>query len=170
MSILETRYRARLARGWSYPIGAEIVSQWVGDVPDAIEKPLSFSASRASSLPAFDASLSADEPQPILKLEHGRRLLWAKDPTLPFWSVRVFAIPSSLRQSTRVALLSHGLPSAKQWLLKSRTDLELDGGACFEFLLKGYEPAFLIRTRESRFVDPVDQELVLEESEKGVTA
>jgi hypothetical protein len=170
MSILETRYRAQLARGWSYPVGAEIVSEWVGAVPGAMDKPISFSASRASSLPAFDACLSANEPQPIIKVEYGRRLLWAQDPVEPYWSVRVFGIPSTLRQSTRAALLSHGLPRAKQWLLKSRTDVELDGGAHFEFRLKGYEPTFLVRTRESRFVDPIDQELVLEESQKGVSA
>ena len=164
MRRLETRFKEKLPKGWSYPAGAELLSEWLGDIPHGLEKPLWFSARAVFWTNRFAELRAANEPYEVLKARYGRGAIFSEDRSQPFWDVHVNAVPSTLRFSTRRALASVGLPRLRRWLLEPRADTALDGGAFFAFLLREQDPSFVIRTRSDGFSDPVDAEVTLPES------
>jgi hypothetical protein len=158
MPILETHWKNRLPRGWSYPIGAQELSQYLGDIPGAKEKPFCFTH------PGFSRSqhdvLKREDPlYCVLQLSLGRGGVFMEDADTVFWDIHVCAIPSRLRAAVRRSLLPGAMEKVRAWLTANRPDTKLDGGAYCSILVRESDALLFFENCASKFDDPVREEI-----------
>jgi len=161
-----TRHKDVLPKGWSYPIGAELLTASLDGVPGALNQPLWFSARSDFRTKRFQATRSANKPYEILRASYGRGQIFG-DQRIPLWQVDIYAVPSGLRSVARAALVVRGMAELRQWLLLPRTDVALDGGAMFAILMRELDPSFVTRAKGSRFEDVHDDEWSIGRDETG---
>jgi hypothetical protein len=166
MTAQPTHHKDDLPKGWSYPVGAELLSSALTGVPGALDQPFWFSARSDFRTKRFQATRAANEPYEILQASYGRGQIFG-DRRIPLWEVHVYAVPSRIRSVARTALMLRGLIELRDWLLMPRTDVALDGGAMFAVLMRELDPSFISRARGSRFEDTHDTEWSLERNETG---
>jgi hypothetical protein len=120
--LLETRYKAKLPSGWSYPVGAALVSEHLQGATHFEDLDLSFHWSR-------DIARVADEDGVAVcrvgfsRAERGRahdHLLFKMGYYDPKWRITVYAVPSVLKKAVRDALLESGFAAVTQWLGRKR--------------------------------------------------
>lgn len=119
MDLIPTRSRAKLRKGWSYPIGAEAITLALSGIPQWSGFELSFHPG--------DARMD----------EHGRTVakVWFRrlernhsTPHFlsrlyePGWGLYVYSVPSPERHAIREQLLASGLPQIRAWLSEPRPD------------------------------------------------
>lgn len=119
MDLIPTRYRAKLRKGWSYPIGAEAISLALADTPQARGLEISFHSGNART---------EDGPGDVAAVWFRR---WEKSRSAPAflarnyepgWGLYVYSVPSPERHTIREQLLTAGLPRIRAWLLEPRPD------------------------------------------------
>ncbi|MFN3650442.1 MAG: hypothetical protein ACK47B_12765 [Armatimonadota bacterium] len=105
--LITTRRKARLPRGLSYPVGAEIVSSALEGVPQYqdlylwFDRPTSLARSTDWSSGPFPLLTTSYYPDPYFD----RR-----------WSVSIWAVPCAWNCRARQALVAEGLPRLRFWL------------------------------------------------------
>ncbi len=157
--MLETRFKKRLPRGWSYPIGAQELSAYLEDAPGAKEKPLSFTDRAGWFHSQLDAERRDDHPYPILRLWLFRGGVLADNPDAGHWEVRVYAVPSTLRAVVRRSLLPIAMPKVRAWLAAARPDTALDGGAYCCVLTRESDARLYFEQCVSKFENPTRDEI-----------
>jgi hypothetical protein len=157
--MLVTHVRKRLPRGWSYPIGAQEISQYLEDVPGAKEKPLWFSDRAGWFHSQLDALRREDHPYPILRLSLQRGGYFVEDQTAVHWDVNIYAVPSGLRAAVRQSLLPAAMQKVRTWLVARRPDTVLDGGAYCSVLVRESDALLYFERCASKFEDPVREEI-----------
>src|SRR5687768_10439865 len=158
-AMLVTHVKKRLPRGWSYPIGAQDVSRYLEGIPGATDKPLSFRDRAGWFHSQLDALRGEDHPYPILRLSLQRGGYSVRDQTAVHWEVYIYAVPSGLRAAVRKSLLPAGMRRVRAWLMASRPDTALDGGACCTVLVRESDTLLYFERSASRFEDPVREEI-----------
>src|SRR6185295_6849216 len=114
---LAIRHKERLPRGWSYPVGVELLSQALFDVPNAAPQPLWFSHGDELWLNDRRKRRAEDLPFPILEAEYTRHFVGPPEPDRPLWILRVSSVPSPLSAWVRSCVFAYGLPRLRTWLL-----------------------------------------------------
>lgn len=160
MAILRVRHRARLPRGWSFPLGAEVLTEALAGVPHGVPEPLWFIHSEPMWLKDRRKRESDDLPLKVLEVEFTTWALGLElPPERPLWTIRVGSVPSRLRQWTRACLIREALPRVRRWLLQPFADTALEATPQCRVLLQAEQKRLLWEERSSRFVDAQVEEL-----------
>jgi len=169
VAILLVRYRERLPRGWSFPLGAEILTEALAGVPHGVSEPLWFTHSEPMWLKDRRKRESDDLPLRVLEVEFTTWTLGLESPPeRPLWTIRVGSVPSQLRQWTRACLISEALPRVRRWLLQSFPDTALEATPQCRVHLQAEQKRLLWEERSSKFVDARVEELPCGEVQRGV--
>ena len=105
--LIPTRYKIRLSREFSYPVGAEVLSMHLGGVPHFSEFQICFSDVVSAWKSKF---------QRIIAEGAGYEILTAR-----FWSpfeIYVYPVLRNLKHGAQEALVSNGLPALRNWILR----------------------------------------------------
>lgn len=117
-----TSYKQKIPKTLSYPVGAEILSETLGDVPQASELHISFRLFR----PLCSKS-GHKEPYPVLQVEHSGTAM----PSHLRWGLRVWSVSCDASHDVKDLLAAEGLIRVKRWLqtkawLKQTNQAEID--------------------------------------------
>jgi hypothetical protein len=125
--LLKTRLRNKPPRGWSFPIGCELLSQLLEGVPHYDELSVSFwslakttpkgqqlEAMKSEACPVLGATYSRSERR--LSSSHRMSELGWYDPQ---WDITIYAVPSIHRSLIRKLLLESRLGPLHGWLRKT---------------------------------------------------
>src|SRR5262245_35829770 len=111
---IPTLYKTRLPRDLSYPIGAEALSEHLVGVPQLSEFRICFSDVVSAWKSKFQQMLAEGADYEIV--------------TARFWTpfeIFVYPVQRVLKYAAHEALVSHGLPKLRDWMLRqsSRTTM-----------------------------------------------
>ena len=167
--ILGVRHRERLPRGWSFPVGAEAVTDALGGVPFGAPDPLWFAHSEPMWLKDRRERHSKDLPLCVLEavftpFGHGLGVHFDR----PLWKIDVRSVPSRIRQRVRSCLVSEGLPRVRRWLLRPFPSTALEAGPRCRILVQTEQGRVLWEERDSQFADARVEELRCPDSQLGV--
>jgi len=127
--MLETAYKWKLPRGWSYPIGAQALSQYLEDIDGPAERPLRFwdyhiRASRHRQI------RDQGEPYSIIEISYSQPYS-ERNPEYLQWAVTVNPVPSDKAAAVRRCIVSVGLTRIREWLKQTRiVDAKQGRGFC----------------------------------------
>ena len=118
--LIPTRYKTRLPRELTYPIGAEALSEQLDGVPQFSEFRLCFSDLVSAWKSKFQRIIAEGADYEIVAAH-----LWS-----PF-DIYVYPVKRELKHLAKEALFSHGLPKMREWLLRqsSPSPLKLASGS-----------------------------------------
>jgi hypothetical protein len=160
VAMLRVRHRERLPRGWSFPLGAEVLTEALAGVPHGVPEPLWFAHSEPMWLKDRRKRESDDLPLQILEVEFTTWALGVEPPPeRPLWTIRVGSVPSHLRQWSRSCLIEEALPRVRRWLLQPFPDTALEATPQCRVLLQAEQKRLLWEERSSRFADARVEEL-----------
>lgn len=120
MLLLPTASRAAVGRNLAYPVGAELISQAVHDVPFAAQIKISFEAQTTLRASQFNGILRDGAEYTVVRCwtyAEGTRYSGIFDNV--FWQIVVYPVLRELKATARSALLAEGLPALKKYLLRT---------------------------------------------------
>jgi hypothetical protein len=127
--IIPTGYKAKLPHTLSYPVGAKVISQALIGAPQFGQLTIDFS---------FWKRLARDHgtatPYPVLYVGYTGPLRYFSAPKsmvdydAPRWTIRVEAVPRSLRHLIQSKIVNEALPSVRSWLIANTHSMERQGG------------------------------------------
>lgn len=121
--VIPTRYKARLFGNLSYPVGAEILSEGLQEVPQITGLRVTF------TLPPLLDPTETNSPYRILSAEYcfqpvelssSKKFIedgWYDED----WGLTVFAVRRQVKSLVKNLLVQDGLPRVKKWLMAERT-------------------------------------------------
>jgi hypothetical protein len=158
--LLQVSSKQRPPSGWSFPVGAEILSTAFSDVPHAAPKPLNFSHAEPYFLKDRRQRRREDLPLPVLEVTFTDRPDYTEPPTpRPLWTIRVGSVPSPLKQWVRACLVDVAFPRIRAWLLQSFPPAALEAGPQCRVLLQEEHRRLLWEHRSSHFARAIVEEL-----------
>jgi hypothetical protein len=118
--VIPTLYRTRLSREFSYPVGAEILSEALAGVPNFSDFRICFSDVVSAWKSKFQQMLATGVDYEII-----RARLWS-----PF-EIFVYPVQRGLKHPAHEALVSNGLPKMREWMSRegSPSSLKLASGS-----------------------------------------
>lgn len=132
LSLLSTHFKDRLPQALAYPLGTEVISQALADIPQFDTLKLSF-WNRATIFQSQQNKLWSQGAYPVMKAsfrhhEQGYRAsnaLAAQGGYDDEWLVSVYAVSCEEKPRLRAALRQVALPRLRQWFLAPRTPVWL---------------------------------------------
>lgn len=112
--LIPTLYKTRLSREFSYPIGAELLSEQLADVPQFSEFRICFSDAVGAWKSKFQRMIADGTDYEIVAAR-----LWS-----PF-EISVYPVQRELKHAAQKALVAHGLPKLRDWMLQHRSPSSL---------------------------------------------
>ncbi len=127
--MLETLSKSKLPRGWSYPVGAQVLSHYLEGIDGATERPLYFSD--YSIRKSHDRHLrDKGEPYSIVEVTYSHPYT-ERNPEYLRWAVTIYPVPSDKAAAVRSCAVSAGLPQIREWLKQTRiVDAKQGRGFC----------------------------------------
>jgi len=98
--------KSKISRKLSYPIGAQLISSELSDVPQAQELSVSFRAK-------YERMAERGEPYEIVTVSYQGNAGFDEG-----WHIKVRPVPRALKHQIQEALVTDFLPSIRQWLNK----------------------------------------------------
>jgi hypothetical protein len=162
--MLQTGYKARLPKGWSYPVGAELLSRALDGVAGATPNALHFSDYRIRNRHDRQQR-EQDVPYRVLSVgysgPHGDAEIaaFAAQGLTDGWQIKVDPVPSDRRAWVRACIVAEGLPRIRSWLLRAQVAIAQQGrGGCSVLYHEGRE-RLLFKEWRNNFDDPTTTEL-----------
>jgi hypothetical protein len=127
-SLIRTGLKATLPRGLSHPVGAEIISHSLADVPPYDSLWIAFGSKvlRVGSCVPEELPLELRDFLGVFSVLCDNRG--------GSWHLSVPAVPSKARCTIRRLLIADGLPEVRRWLLKPRPETWYEGFRVFEVM------------------------------------
>jgi hypothetical protein len=121
--LIPTKWKDDLPKQLSYPIGAELVSQYLKGIPQYAELELRFSFHTGDLHSILNAEIIEVMDAMYRKIE--KSLSFSRSPEdnkwlNPYWAISVYPVPSHLRHRIRQACIDIGLPKMREWLNTER--------------------------------------------------
>lgn len=110
--LIPTLYKIRLSREFSYPVGAELLSEQLAGVPHFSEFRICFSDVVSAWKSKFQQMIAEGADYEVI-----RARLWSPC----FWSpfeIFVYPVKRELKHAAQEALVSHGLPRLREWMIQ----------------------------------------------------
>lgn len=119
--MLKTLAKAKIGKHLSYPLGAETISEAIGDIPQAAQTAIYFLATPTEWASEFRRILRDCEPYPILKCHRNYvgGVPYAGISSNISWEIVVYPVARELKADAKNALMTCGLPELKDFLLKT---------------------------------------------------
>jgi hypothetical protein len=129
--IIPTKYRHKVPRDLSYPVGAELLTSVFEHVPQCESLTVTFWADVSN----VRERLTADRPLPTIRAEYSKDYPGINAPRAwiaggwydPRWTLTIYAIPRRARAAVRDLLITAGLGAIRDWLVAARTPVWLSG-------------------------------------------
>jgi hypothetical protein len=154
--LLGVRFRRRLPRGWSYPVGAELLSHWLEPVEGAARNAVMFWDYHLRHSAHRDR---LDEPFPILEVSYSTTFTASDIADLEHrglpdaWEVVVHPVASRKRALIRDCLAGGGLLRVRQWLEQTRLLQGRQGRGFCRILFDPRDDRLFIESRLDNFAD-----------------
>ena len=117
--IIPTRIKNVTPRFLSYPVGAELISAAIGDVPQLPMLGLCFrSHPGVFKAPTRPFEILTAEYQYHKASRFSSRDPWWERWHEPRWEISIYAVPSPMRHQIKTLLLGEGIARAREWLIK----------------------------------------------------
>ena len=113
--LIPTRFKAKIAHDWSYPIGAEVLSNALAEIPQYALINLDFHSPHIKK---------GENTIPLIWVNYSNPRTTAMERN---WSITVYSVPSSLRSEFRKRLIGEVLPCLRRWITAKRTPVWLGG-------------------------------------------
>jgi hypothetical protein len=110
MELIPTQWKEKLPRGYSYPVGAELLSQALWGIPHYPDLSIGFSWRDTFWASAYQARLKALGDIDLIKFHRSHP---------DDWTISVNAVPSAHSRSARESILTIALPALRAVLLSS---------------------------------------------------
>jgi hypothetical protein len=159
-------HKSALPRGWAYPIGVELLSEFLGTVPNAAAQPLRFSHAESYRLAERRRRQAEDSPLCILQARYSKFHVASEEPERPLWVLEVMSVPSSIRSWVKRGLVEQGLPRIRTWLLQSFPPTALESEPHCRVQLQEAQRRLLLEWRNSGFEPDSVEELPVSSSEE----
>jgi hypothetical protein len=126
--MIPTRFKSKLSRTLSYPIGAEAVTMGLDGAPHTELLTLSFRALRPSRTLRLRQRANKPPQFVVLRAEYkpatrpgyiGANYMLEGGWYDASWQVTIYAVPREVRHLASGLLREHGLPAVAQWLRSS---------------------------------------------------
>jgi len=112
----------------SYPVGSQIVSEHLADIPQADDIELRFSNDPADHRHGLVEVLTSRRSYPLLR---ARYYVWTysstavsrRNPIEPSWSLYVYPVLREIRATVSELLKDEALPALKQWFCAERNEV-----------------------------------------------
>lgn len=126
--MIPTRHKAKLPRHLSYPIGAEALTEGLGNAPHTEELSVSFWGTPVWPYSRFQRTLAQQQPYKVLVAEfrpfqkpgyRGAQCLVESGWYDEKWLMTVYPVVRELRHLANRLLRERGLPLLVQWLRSS---------------------------------------------------
>ncbi len=117
--LIPTRYKTRLSRDLSFPIGAEALSEHLTGAPHFEEFQISFSDVVSAWKSKFRRMLAEGADYEIVRVR--------------FWSpfeISVYPVQRTLKHAACEALVSHGLAQLRDWMLRQGSRKTMTFASC----------------------------------------
>lgn len=122
--LIPTSYREKVPKDISYPLGAELISRHLTDVPQFYELKLSFffwtgeyhKILNRKAHKFVEITYSRYENS-ISNTKKNKVTQWVK----PEWCIGVSPVPARIRKKVREVCIAEGFEVIKDWLLKDRS-------------------------------------------------
>jgi hypothetical protein len=156
---LATWHKARLPKGWTYPVGVELLSDYFGSLPYPAEQPLRFSHSESHRLAHRRRRQAEDLPLQVLEAGYSRLSVASGEIERPLWFLDVQSVPSSIKSWVRQGLVERGLPRLRAWLLQPFSETALDSEPRCSLLVQEAQRRLHFEWRNSGFDSSQVEEL-----------
>src|SRR5262245_33876675 len=117
--LIPTLYKTRLSREFSYPVGAELLSEQLAGVPHFSEFRIRFSDVVTAWKSKFQQMIAEGADYEIVRVH-----LWS-----PF-DIFVYPVKRELKHAAHEALVSHGLPQLRDWMLRQSSRTTMTFATC----------------------------------------
>ena len=126
MELIPTKYKSKISKGFSFPIGAKDISESLQGIPQYDKFVLTFHGRDTFWASKFNEKLKNKESITIIEINYSRIKATITTPkdweetgySSPKWSVRVYALPSEYRLNTKNQLTEEAMPAFKKWLIE----------------------------------------------------
>jgi hypothetical protein len=127
--MIPTRYKARLPRHLSYPIGAEALTEGLADAPHAESFSVYFGGNPVWPDSRFQQALAQHQPYKVLVAEYrpsrkagygGAQFLVESGWYDAQWQLTVYPVVRELRHLANRLIRERGLPLVAEWLRSSK--------------------------------------------------
>jgi len=144
--------KPKLARELAFPVGTEIVNQFVAETEAGFPVKLWFRDRATPSKTQFQALLDSRVPYTVVEAQFTR---WDKAANLGdqhaaelagYWTVTVRPVPSPEKPHVKALLVDHGLPALSAWMTAPR-------GPAWYHGQKKYEVVVDVWNRQLRLVE-----------------
>lgn len=127
--MLQTTYRGKLPKGWSYPIGAERLTEVLSGVPQLDTIELRFHTHEHILASAHQRSLNSGEPITVIRISYrniqpgltGSNDMIASGWYAEHWDISVHGVPSGSRSVALRAIVDAG-SLLRGWLSSPRPE------------------------------------------------
>jgi hypothetical protein len=117
--LIRTSYKGPLAKGTSYPVGAELLSRELAGVPQYDSLEIRFHGEKSQGFLLSQSSF------PVLRFEYQRsegsystsNSRWSQSRLEPKWKITIYSIPSGNRRVFRDYLAASGWSLIRTWLI-----------------------------------------------------
>jgi hypothetical protein len=150
MSLL-VRHKSPLPRGWAYPVGVELLTEFLGSIPHNAPEPLWFRHAESLQLKERRRRLQEDLPLPVLEACFTKFAVGLQTPTRPVWRLDIMSVPNNLRAWVRRGLVEQGLPRVRAWLLEAFPATALESEPRCAVLLQEGRKQLLWQSRRSGY-------------------
>jgi hypothetical protein len=162
--MLGTRYKSKLPRGWSYPVGAQTLSDALEGVAGASERPLFFWDYQIRTS-RHRRERAEGKPYPVLEVSYSKPFFGADAEYLASqgatdqWTITVNPVPSDRAALVRHCVVSAGLSRVREWLDRTRALEARQGRGFCRLLHDELGGRILLQCRLNDFDDPEEVEL-----------
>jgi hypothetical protein len=117
--LIPTLYKVRLPREFSYPIGAQALSEQLADVPHFADFRICFSDLVSAWKSKFQRIIAERSDYEIVRVR-----LWA-----PF-EISVYPVQRILKHTAHELVLSQGLPKLRAWIVQRGNQTSMTFASC----------------------------------------
>ncbi len=124
MELIPTKYKNKIPKGFSFPIGAKEISESIYGIPQYNKLELSFHDRDTFWASKFHEKIKEKNSITVIEISYSRSKANISTPkdweasgySDPKWMIRVYALPSEYRASTKAKIIKIAMPSYKKWL------------------------------------------------------
>ncbi len=111
--MIKTTYKEKLPKGYSYPVGAEIISAGLSDVPQYEELGIDFWIKDEFRASRYNQKIKESGDIIILKARYFS-YSWGSG-----WTIEINSVPSAFKKDASEKIVSQVLPALREKLLKT---------------------------------------------------
>ncbi len=116
--MIKTAYKDKLPKGYSYPVGAEIISAGLSEVSQYEDFRICFGMKDEWRASCYNQKIKEAGDIVVLNVSYSSRSCYGG------WSIYVHSVPSTFKKDASEKIISQVLPALRKQLLKAGMSVE----------------------------------------------